>query len=423
MTTKSLAPVSTVIHASTEVPGSKSITNRALLLAALARGDSILSGVLFSEDSMAFMGGLQALGVNLEVDQQCHQVKVRGCAGQFSITQAAIYCHDAGTATRFLMPACAAVPGNYRFTASPRMQERPIGPLLHALTAQGARFDYEQQSAHMPLNLHSQGLSGGDISVNISQSSQFLSGLLMAAPLARAQTIIHTQLNKPKPYVKMTCQMMTHFGVQTACRDNQFLLRPQIYQACDYMIEPDASTASYFFAAAAITNGNILVKGLPRQGLQGDTQFLGVLEQMGCRVIEEVEGIRVIGAQKLKALDVDMSGFSDTFMTLAVVAVFADQAMTLSGLAHTRLQESDRIMAMANGLNHLGIKTAVTEHSITIYPGQPTGAEVHSYHDHRIAMSLALLGLKVPGVMIHSAEAVAKTCPDYFERMERLIHG
>ena len=422
MTQQTVLPVSQPIHGTVTVPGSKSITNRALLLAALAQGTSHLSGMLASEDSEAFVAALQALGVQCQWDYQLATCKVSGCDGQFPHAQAALYCRDAGTATRFLIPACAAMQGRYHFSASERMSERPIGPLLHVLEEQGTQFAFEKHAGQMPLLMQSQGLLGAEVQIDITLSSQFLSGLLIAAPLAKNPMVLNAGDLSHKPYVSMTVDMMADFGVEVIRMDNTVMVHPGQYQGHDYTIEPDASTASYFFAMAALTQGEVTVTGLQRQALQGDTQFLNTLEQMGCQIHESNQGITVIGPEKLHGLGTYcMSGFSDTFMTVAALAVFADSPTTLTGLAHTRLQESDRVAAMAQGLNQLGIHTDTTQDSLTIYPGQPRYGEVSSHHDHRIAMSLSLVGLRGAGVMIQDAHAVAKTCPDYFRMLADLV--
>lgn len=421
MSQHTVLPVARPIIATTRVPGSKSITNRALLLAALAKGRSTLTGMLFSDDSEVMLEALKQLGVSLTIDRARQQVEIEGAAGRFPNIEANVYCRDAGTATRFLMAACAAMPhGRYHFSASERMMQRPSGPLISALQYQGTQFHFERQLQQMPFVMQAHGLAGGDVAVDIKDSSQFLSGLMMAAPYAKQRLALHAGDLSKRPYVRMTRSMMLAFGIAV---DDTSGVSPQLgcYQGCSYAIEPDASTASYFFAIAALTRGEITVEGMSRQSLQGDTQFLTVLEKMGCLVADVPSGVVVKGPAQLKGVTVDMTGFSDTFMTVAVLAPFADTPTTLSGLAHTRLQESDRIAAIEEGLNRLGIRTESTESTLTIYPGTPKGAVVSGHHDHRIAMSLALMGLKTPGVVIDGAECVAKTCPDYFERLRNVV--
>lgn len=407
------------------IPGSKSITNRALLLASLAQGVTRLEGVLFSDDSRAALAALTELGIRFEVDEAKHIILVHGCAGHVPVQKASLYFQDAGTATRFIIPICAAMPsGVYHFSASKRMMERPLKPLLDKLAEQGCILHYEQNPEGMPLAMEATGLRGGHVLVDIQASSQFLSGLLLAAPLAQSpMRLTASEPLEKKPYVAMTVAMMKSFGVYPIVQSEMLIIPQNHYQSPgSYCIEPDASTASYFFAAAALLQGEVTIRGIRRQMLQGDTRFLEVLERMGCGVIEATEGICVVGPDRLKGLGIcSMAGFSDTFMTVAALAAFADSPSTLTGLAHTRGQESDRVACMAEGLRRVGLRVETTKDSITIYPGAMKGALVDGYNDHRIAMSLALIGLRVPGVTIDGAECVAKTCPDYFERLASLF--
>ena len=425
MVTETITPVTQPIVSNITLPGSKSITNRAILLAALAIGTSELSGVLFSDDTLAALSVLQALGVAIEVDQQRFTCRIQGVGGEFLYQQAELYCHESGTLTRFLLPILAACSGLYRVSAAPSMMARPLAPLLKVLAAQGSEFSFEAEAWHMPFELTAQGLSGGALSVPLAQSSQFVSGLLMAAPYAKAPLQISTGDIARKPYIKMTIEMMAAFGcsvaVNAGVQATEFEVPLGRYQAQNYAIEPDASTASYFFAMAALTQGRVTVQGLHANGLQGDLQFLMLLEKMGCAVEWSDHHITVQGPAVLRGLGkVSLSGFSDTFMTLAALVVFADAPTTLTGLAHTRLQESDRVTAMATELARLGVAVTTTEDSLTIEPGVPIGRVVQGHNDHRIAMSLALVGLKVPGLVIEGAECVAKTCPDYFARLAEL---
>lgn len=412
------------VDRSITVPGSKSITNRALLIAALAQGQSVLSGVLFSDDTLAALSALQALGINIEVDQQRNQCLVTGAAGQFLHRYAQLYCHESGTLTRFLIPMLATCPGQYHISAAERMMVRPLKNLLQILAQQGCRFDFESQSWQMPFTLVTEGLSGGLVEVELQHSSQFLSGLLMAAPYAKAPLTIRAESIAKKPYVAMTIEMMSEFGIVVSQQQQEqvvFDVPIAQYQSRHYTIEPDASTASYFFAVAALTGGRIQIKHFFQDGLQGDVKFLALLVSMGCQVETNDIGTTIIGPSNLSGLGtISMAGFSDTFMTVAALAVFADSPTTMTDLSHTRLQESDRVAAMASELTKLGIQVNTTEDSLTIYPGQPAGTTVSGHNDHRIAMSLALIGLKVPDVVIDGAQCVAKTCPDYFDRLALL---
>ncbi len=373
------------------MPGSKSITNRALLLAALREGETILQGVLRSDDTEACIVALQALGLEIkEINPETLAVRRQG---PFR-SGVSIDCRDAGTVARFLIPILAAEGGEYHVHASKRMSERPMKPLLDVLIAQGVQIEYLGEEGFLPIKMRSSGLVGGEIDINIKDSSQFVSGLMMAAPFR-----FKTPGLEQKPYVQMTRKMMEDF-------------------ASPYRIEPDASTASYFFAAAALTGRGIFVPHIHQDMLQGDIRFLEVLEAMGAGVRFTKEGVGVQGSQYLKGLgEIDMTGFTDTFMTLAALAPFADRPTTIKGLKHTRLQESDRVSAMAEGLGGLGAQVEMAEDSLTIYPSQLHGGVIDSHNDHRIAMAHAVIGLKIKGVIIQNPDCVKKTCPTFFEML------
>ena len=426
--TQALLPVlSQPVHAVVTVPGSKSISNRALLMAALARGASKLDGLLLSDDTKACLAALSELGVSFQITAEtiCFNADTNLCKTGSIRDKLIFNCHDAGTVTRFLIPICAALSGRYHFYASARMMERPLAPLLQVLAAQGAAFKFLQQPMAMPFDMEAEGLLGGEVELNLSESSQFLSGLMLAAPLAAKPFVFSAKNLAEKPYIAMTASMMQRFGVGVNYLDaDRLMVLPGVYQGINYQIEPDASTASYFFAAAALSGGRVQVRNLHLNSLQGDIKFLQVLARMGCQVVDEAEGISVQGPKQLQAVpELDMTGFSDTFMTVAMLAPFTEQAMTLTGLRHTRLQESDRVAAVAEGLMRLGIRVETTADSLRIHPGKISGANIDSYRDHRIAMSFALLGLKAPKVIIEGAECVSKTCPNYFELMQSMVQA
>lgn len=403
-----------------QIPGSKSISNRALFLAALANGESILRGVLQSDDTEACITALQTLGVEIhKIGVDCLAVKG---GGPFH-NNVSIDCRDAGTVARLIVPILAVRGGSYHIYGSKRMNERPMQPVFAALQALGAQIHYLEKAGFLPIRLESTGLAGGEITVDIKDSSQFVSGLMLAAPFCAEPLTIHAQGLAHKPYIQMTARMMEAFQGQVHILDEDSLrVLPGVYSAREYAVEPDASTASYFFAAAALTAGEIFIPHLQQDMLQGDIRFLAVLEQMGAKVIFRKEGVSVSGPPSLQGLgEIDVTGFSDTFMTLAALAAFASGRTTIKGLRHTRLQESDRVAAMAEGLQTLGAKVETTEDSLTVYSGNSLHSGiVNSHNDHRIAMSLALAGLKVPGVVIDGAECVKKTCPDFFKLLSSL---
>ncbi len=408
-----IRPVRPGLDAVVRVPGSKSVTNRALLLAGLAAGRSVLRGALEAGDTDAFAAGLRSLGV--AVDRSGDRVVVDGAGGPFPAAEADVDCAEAGTAARFLLAAAAAGRGAYRFDAAPQLRRRPLGLLLQALRAQGARTEPEEADG-LPLTLRAGGLAGGSLRLPGDTSSQFVSALLMAAPLARGPLDLRVDGLVSRPYVEMTLRMMESFGHGARADDDHFLVTPGAYGPRDYDVEPDASTASYFFAAAAATGGRVKVLGLHRAGaLQGDLAFLDVLECMGCTVADEADGVMVAGPAALAGLTVDMSDIPDTFMTLAAVAPFATSPVTMTGIGNVRLKESDRIAAVEENLGRTGVTTESGPDSLRVFPATPHGARIDPHGDHRIAMAFSVLGLRVPGIVVEDPGCVAKTCPTFFE--------
>ena len=419
---RTIRPARSELDVTVRVPGSKSITNRALLLAALAAGPSALRGALAADDTLAFAAGLRALG--FPVDEEAGRWLVQGASGRIPVAEADVFCAEAGTAARFLLAACAAGEGRYRLDAAPQLRRRPLAQLLEALRAQGARTE-PPRAERLPLTLEARGLTGGSLRLPGGTSSQFISALLMAAPLGRAPLELTVDGLVSRPYVDMTLAMMAQFGVEAERQGHErFRVAPAAYCGRDYAVEPDASTASYFFAAAAVTGGRVKVLGLRREGsLQGDLRFLDVLASMGCSVRDEPDGVVVAGPGTPAGLSVDMSDISDTFMTLAAVAPFASSPVTITGIANVRLKESDRITAMEGNLRRLGVKTASGPDFLRVYPGTPTGGRIDPHGDHRIAMSFAVLGLRARGVVVEDAACVSKTCPDFFELWSALEQG
>jgi 3-phosphoshikimate 1-carboxyvinyltransferase len=412
------------IHANVTIPGSKSITNRALLLAAMADGVSELNNILLSDDTRVFMDALQNLGLAVMLDVNARSCIVGGASGTFPKKKSHVWCGDAGTAARFLLAACASTAGIYQFDGSTQLKNRPIELLLQILCAQGAKI-LPEDAEKMPFAvLGTDGLQGGEYEIESSQTGQFVSALLMVAPFAKSPVLLKTQNLVSEPYVDMTCAMMAEFGVQVKRMHHArfYVPVPQRYWAQEYVIEPDLSTASYFFAAAAVTNGEITIQKIDReQSKQGDIKFLNVLEKMGCRVKETAKGLTVIGTPELRGINVDMRDFSDTFMTLAAIAPFANSPTTITNIAHTRFKESNRIAAMRAGLEKLQVQVESGDDWIKIHPGTPRSGKINSFQDHRIAMAFSVLGLRVSGVKIINAECVSKTCPEFFTLWEQLI--
>lgn len=414
-------PVSSPVRGSIRPPGSKSITNRALIVAALAEGTSQLSGVLDSDDTRVMIDSLQKLGATIEQDIGNCTLKITGLAGGSRVEHADLWLQNSGTSIRFLTALCALGHGEYRLDGNARMRERPIQDLVDALNGLGARVDCELESACPPVRVVADGLAGGTTSVAGNISSQYLSALLMAAPCARTAVEIRVSGELvSRPYIDMTAGVMAKFGARIdSSRDDRFVITPQQYRACQYAIEPDASAASYFFAAAAITQGEVTVEGLSRDALQGDVHFVDALQQMGCDVQWEGDRITVCG-RPLHGIDIDMNAISDTAQTLAVVAPFAEGPTRIRGVAHMRHKETDRVEALTIELRRLGLEVDEFSDGLLIHPGVIRPTTIATYDDHRMAMSFALIGLRVPGIRIADPGCTAKTYPHYFEDLQRL---
>jgi 3-phosphoshikimate 1-carboxyvinyltransferase len=415
--------VSKPIQAQITIPGSKSITNRALVLAALAKGVSHLSGVLISDDTRVVITALQQLGIDMQLDETLHTCVVTGGGGYFPQKKASIWCGDAGTAVRFLLAVCALSSGEYYFSGSAQLCARPLKNLLKILIQQGAKISPED-AEKMPFCLYgTNSLRGGEIKIENDETSQFASSLLMIAPFLKPTVTLKLMRAVVSPYIEMTSAMMAEFGVSVKRLHNAcFTILPaQHYRACDYVIEPDLSTASYFFAAAAVTGGQVTIQAIDRKNcLQGDVAFLTVLEKMGCVVSEDTQGLCVQGPKVLQGVNVDMRDFSDTFMTVCAIAAFATTPTTITNIGHTRLQESNRITAMRKNLEVLNIKVEEGGDWIKVFPSEPRAGVVDSHGDHRIAMACSIIGLRIPGIEIDHAECVSKTCPAFFQLWEML---
>ncbi|HGN0918318.1 MULTISPECIES: 3-phosphoshikimate 1-carboxyvinyltransferase [Burkholderiales] len=423
-----MIPVTQPVIGTARVPGSKSITNRALPIAGLANGHSSLTGALFSDDTHYMAEGLAALGIDVEAFPEDDRFEVDGGDGQFPATEADLFIGNSGTTARFLTAILAIGHGTYRLDGVPRMRQRPIGPLLSALRQLDVDATSEAGTDAPPIIVRANGLAGGRAVVPGDLSSQFFTGLLLAAPYARDGVTIEVEGELvSKPYITITADVMRAFGVETEIDDvdwKTFRVAPgQRYAARDYHIEPDASNASYFFAAAAVTGGEVRVNGLGTRSTQGDLQFVRVLEQMGATVTMTETSTTVRGPQDgvLHGGDFDFNVISDTAQTLAAIAPYADAPITIRGVAHNRVKETDRIADVATELRRLGQVVDEFQDGLTIHPQPVTPAEVHTYDDHRMAMSFALTGLRAPGVTILDPGCTAKTFPDYFDRLGELV--
>ncbi len=406
------------------VPGSKSLTNRALIIAAMADGESTLTGALDSEDTRVMVDSLQRLGIEVDHDPASARIKVKGCANKIPAREADLYVANSGTSLRFLTAMLSTASGTYRLDGTPRMRERPVADLLQALNGLGADASSDLGTGCPPITVKASGLDGGYAFVRGDVSSQFLSGLLMALPYSRDVTTVEVEgVLVSKPYVAMTIRVMEEFSVRINNRkDRRFDVRPAPYRARTYAIEPDASAAGYFFAAAAITGGTVTVEGLGTESIQGDLAFVDLLEHMGCAVAREKTATTVTGGA-LRAIDVDMNAISDTVMTLAVVALFARGITRIRNVAHIRHKETDRIRALAVELRKFGATVTEQPDGLILFPPEgplTTPATIQTYDDHRMAMSFALVGLKVPGVTILDPACVAKTYPAFWDDLAKL---
>ena len=407
-----------------QVPGSKSLTNRALIVAALAEGETTLTGALDSEDTRVMVDSLGRLGIGVDHDRESARIKVQGCANKIPAREADLYVANSGTSLRFLTAMVSTGSGVYRLDGTPRMRERPVLDLLQALNGLGADASSDLGTGCPPLTVRASGLDGGYAFVRGDVSSQFLSGLLMALPYSRDVTTVEVEgILVSRPYVAMTTHVMGEFGVRVINRkDRRFDVRPAAYRGRTFAIEPDASAASYFFAAAAITGGTVTVEGLGTDSIQGDMGFVDILGHMGCAV-EQTRTSTTITGGPLRGIDVDMNAISDTAMTLAVVALFAGGITRIRNVGHIRHKETDRITALANELRKLGATVTEQPDGLILFPpeGPPTTpATIKTYDDHRMAMSFALVGLKAPGVTILDPGCVAKTYPGFWDDLAKL---
>lgn len=431
------------------VPGSKSITNRALLLATLANGRSTLKGVLFSDDSRHFLKCIQDLGFETTVDEDSKMITVEGHGGTVPEAEAAQFVGSAGTAARFLTAYLGISNGIYHMDASEQMRKRPMAPLLDSLKELGCEVIYENsdgttEEGHFPFTLKSHGFQRDHISVNIDSSSQFLSALLIASCLSEQDFTAYIEGIHGRAYIDMTVKMMEQFGVQamplyycsgnsdnhscTGCVNSTLPMgyrtaAGQTYHALDYQVEPDVSAACYFYAMSPLLGIPVQVNHVHFNSLQGDVAFIRILEEMGCKASDLEDGILVEPPADgvFHGITADMSACSDQAITLAAIAPYADSPTTITGIGHIRFQESDRITAIVTELRKMGIRCEETESSITIHPGQPKAALIETYDDHRMAMGFSLTGLRSAGIVIDNPGCCKKTFEEYFDVLDQAV--
>lgn len=418
-----LQPIA-LVNGTVNLPGSKSVSNRALLLAALAEGTTQLNNVLDSDDIRHMLNALQALGVDfrLSADRTCCEVD--GLGGELVAEQPlSLFLGNAGTAMRPLAAVLCLGNSDIVLTGEPRMKERPIGHLVDALRQGGAQIDYLEQENYPPLRLRG-GFRGGELTVDGRVSSQFLTALLMTAPLAEQDTTIRIMGDLvSKPYIDITLHLMKAFGIDVGHENYQIfhIKGGQTYRSPGtYLVEGDASSASYFLAAAAIKGGTVRVTGIGKKSVQGDTKFADVLEKMGAKVTWGDDYIECSRGE-LQGIDMDMNHIPDAAMTIATTALFATGPTTIRNIYNWRVKETDRLTAMATELRKVGAEVEEGEDYIRVVPPlQLTAADIGTYDDHRMAMCFSLVALSDIPVTILDPKCTAKTFPDYFEQFARL---
>jgi 3-phosphoshikimate 1-carboxyvinyltransferase len=404
-------------------PGSKSLTNRALPVAALARGESRLRGGLVSDDTRAMLSCLEALGC--AVSREGDLWTVPGGGGRLRSPAEPLYADNSGTTARFLAAACTLADGPVVIDGNPRMRERPIADLAEALGQLGAETEVLGQGGCPPLRVAGGGLPGGEAEIDASRSSQYVSAVLLAAPLAQRDVTLRFRdgVLVSRPYVDLTLELMQAFGAEAAWLDDGGIRvrGAHGYQGREYRIEPDASAAAYPFCAAAIAGGRVRVEGIPNDSAQADLALLELLEAMGCQVWRSSDFAEVRGpAGPLRGIDVDMNALPDAVLALAVVALFAEGTTRIRNVANLRIKETDRLAALETELRKLGADARAGGDFLEIRPGALKGCEIETYDDHRMAMAFALAGLRLPGVVIRDPACVSKTWPEYFSALEKL---
>ncbi|MCE2448571.1 MAG: 3-phosphoshikimate 1-carboxyvinyltransferase [Candidatus Latescibacteria bacterium] len=418
-----IQPLQKPLDAEVSVPGSKSYTNRALLVAALANGESHLTGALFSDDTDYMVQSLRKLGVSIEADSKAASFVVAGNGGRIPVDGAELYIGNSGTTSRSITSYVALGNGTFIIDGdAPMRQSRPMADLLDALGQLGIEARSRFANGCLPIEVQAKEFRGGKTRLDASKSSQFLTSLLLVAPYADNGLEIEMVSEFKTEYIDITMAVMQAFGIEVE-HDEYRRFRvagSQCYTPRAYAIEPDASNASYFFAAAALTGGRVRLADIAANSAQGDINFVDVLEKMGCTVNRYTRGVEVIGPDQLRGIDVDMKAISDTSLTLAAIAPFAKNPVRLRNIEHTRWQETDRIAAMVAQLRRLGV--AVEEHrdGVTIMPSKPKSSSIDTYKDHRVAMSFALVGLRVPGIHINDPGCVGKTFPTYFDVWDQI---
>jgi 3-phosphoshikimate 1-carboxyvinyltransferase len=400
------------------VPPSKSYTNRALITAALAHGESMIINPSSSDDTLLLINALSKLGISIRSDHA--SLHVTGSGGTLAIPSQPLYVGNAGTVFRFLAALATIVHGKTTLTADPAMNHRPIDPLLAVLDSMGAQC--HSTNGHPPVTINGTRLNSGQFTINSSLSSQFVSALLLISPFASAPIDLSISgIIRSAPYIRMTVRVMQAFGVNVTetTRSHFFIEAPQHYSGTTFKIEGDATAASYFFAAAAITKGKARVSNLSLHTLQGDIAFINLLSEMGCRIDQHEEEITVRG-DILHGITADMSSIPDCVPSLAIVACFAEEPTTMINIGHLRYKETDRLTALATELRKLGAEVIVQPETLKIIPHTLHGGTIETYNDHRMAMSFAIAGLMVNGIAIRNPGCVSKSFPTFWDEFKKL---
>ncbi len=410
------------LDATVSIPGSKSYTHRALIIAALAEGWSFLRNSLISEDTKYLMGALRSLGADILVADK--DIIVTGTGGNIKNPGKKLYLGNNGTALRFLTAVASLGTGKFTLDGSDRLRERPVKPLLDALKMLGIDCRGMDKSGYPPVTVQGAGITGGKVTFTDIESSQYISSILITSPYARSDVGIELEgLTVSMPYIDMTEGVMNHFGVEVTKRGkNEYTVKaPQKYTGQRYLIESDVSSASYFFLAAALCKGRVRVLNTNPNTLQGDMGFLQILEKLGCHILRGIDWVEVAG-RELNGGDYrfDMSDMPDMVPTLAVLSAFRPGQTVISNISHLRLKESNRIEALVNELNRTGIDAKELEDGLVITGGTPHGAEIETYDDHRIAMSFAIAGLATEGIMIKNQRCVGKSFPGFWNVLDQL---
>ncbi len=420
--TRSIKPLAST-DATIDIPGSKSITNRVLIIAALSNGTCHLKNALFSDDTRYMQEALKQLAIPVEGDEQNNEILITGTQGIYKSPNKDIYLGNAGTAIRFLTAFLTLGQGEFTLTGNDRMHERPIQDLVDGLRLLGGNITYLKKNGYPPIQIHSHSLKGGKTKMAGSVSSQYFSSILLSGPYAEKDIEIEVIGDLvSKPYIDITRKIMEDFGVQSSNKNYKLLRVPagQIYQHRDYVIEGDASNASYFWAAAAVTGGKVRVNNIDFTSKQGDIRFVELLEKMGS-VVRSGENYIEVEGRAMKGIDVDMRDISDVVQTLAIVALFAEGKTVIRNVENMRVKETDRLKALYNELTKLGCKVEEHQDGLTIHPQKTyRSAVIDTYDDHRMAMAFSIAGLKIGGIEISDPNCVSKTFPHYFSYLDQL---